>query len=136
QFLVDRSLALGELSAECEVEESDSLTLVSLTREVSRDLPKILAKVFDSVQVMDMTEEWAPEGEGWRGKWTIAVQGQPVTISANFELLPTRTGCRYTVSHSAKAKIPLVGSRVEKYILGQTADGARDELEYANKHLA
>ncbi|MEH6584551.1 MAG: DUF2505 family protein, partial [Halioglobus sp.] len=42
QFLVDRSLALGELSAECEVEESESLTVVKLTREVSRDLPKIL----------------------------------------------------------------------------------------------
>ncbi|MEH6519547.1 MAG: DUF2505 family protein, partial [Halioglobus sp.] len=63
-------------------------------------------------------------------------QGQPVTISASFKLLPTRTGCRYTVSHSVKAKIPLVGGRVEKYILGQTADGARDELGYASNHLS
>jgi hypothetical protein len=135
QFLVDRCLALDELSAACDVEEDDDSAIVNLTREVSRDLPKLLARVFDPVQVMDMTEHWHCDGEGWRGNWTIEVRGQPVTISATFELVPTRAGSRYTVAHSVKAKIPLVGRQVEKYILGQTARGASDELEYASTYL-
>ncbi len=135
QYLVDRSLALGELSAECEVEEEDGVTTVNLMREVSRDLPKVLAKMFDSVQLMDMTETWREAGEGYAGEWEILIRGQPVVITARFELMPTQAGCRYSVSHKAKAKIPLVGKQVEKYILGQTAQGARQELEYLNEYL-
>lgn len=135
QFLVDRCLALGELSAECEVEEDEETTVVKLVREVSRDLPRVLAKLFDAVQVTDMVEKWQPDGEGWRGTWELDVRGQPVTVAARFQLEPTSTGSRYTVSHSVKAKIPLVGKQVEKYILGQTASGATDELAYLRDYL-
>ena len=135
QFLVDRCLALGELSAECEVEEDEHSTVVKLVREVSRDLPRVLAKLFDAVQVTDMVEKWQPDGEGWRGTWELDVRGQPVTVAASFQLEPTSTGSRYTVSHSARAKIPLVGKQVEKYILGQTASGATDELVYLRDYL-
>jgi hypothetical protein len=136
QFLVDRCLALGELSAECDVEDDGDSTTVTLVREVSRDLPRVLAKLFDALQVTDMTEHWQATADGWQGEWTLDVRGQPVTVSASFELVPLANGCRYTVSHRAKAKIPLVGKQVEKYILGQTADGATDELQYLRDHLS
>jgi hypothetical protein len=135
EFLVDRCLAMGELSAECEVLEEEGLTTIELTREVSRDLPKVLAKLFDSVQMMDMKERWEEDGDGYSGNWTMEVRKQPVTISARFRLVTTAGGCRYTVNHSAKAKILLVGKQVEKYILGQTAAGARDELDYLAQQL-
>lgn len=130
QFLVDRCIALGELSADCDFEEDGDEVIIRLTREVQRDLPRVLAKLFDPVQVMDMTERWQPDGEGWSGDWSMEVRGQPVTITAKFKLAPTAGGCRYSVSHRVKANIPLVGGRVEKYILGQTGDGARAELDY------
>jgi hypothetical protein len=117
------------------VEEDEETTVVKLVREVSRDLPRVLAKLFDAVQVTDMVEKWQPDGEGWRGTWELDVRGQPVTVAARFQLEPTSTGSRYTVSHSVKAKIPLVGKQVEKYILGQTASGATDELVYLRDYL-
>lgn len=49
QFLVDRCLEPGELSAECEVSEDDERTTIELAGEISRDLPKVLARMFDSV---------------------------------------------------------------------------------------
>lgn len=134
-FLVERCLALGELSAECDVEHDKKVTIVNLVREISRDLPKFLAKVFGSEQVTEMKEKWVPCKEGWRGEWTMKVQGQPVTIFADFTLLSTASGCRYSVSHRAKAAIPLLGGKVEKYILSQTSDGARDELTYLRDYL-
>ena len=135
EFLVDRSLALRELSAECEVEEGEECTTINMVREVRRDLPGILARVFDPVHVMDMTEKWRSDGEGWRGNWTLTVRGQAVTILGSFELVPTSSGCRYSVSHQAKANIPFVGSQVKKFILGQTVKGANDELEYLRDYL-
>ena len=135
EFLVDRSLALSELCAECEVEKSKECTTISMVREVGRALPGVLSKLFDPVHVMDMTEKWQPDGEGWKGDWTMTVRGQSVTILGSFELAPTSTGCRYSVSHKARAKIPFVGSQVEKFILSQTVKGAHDELDFLKEYL-
>ena len=134
-FLVDRCLALGELSAECELEEDNNTATIRLVREISRDLPAVLAKVFGAVQLTDMEESWEPDEDGWHGRWTMKVRGQPVTIFADFKLVNTATGCRYSVSHRAKAAIPLIGKQVEKYILGQTSGGAIDELSYLRDYL-
>jgi hypothetical protein len=134
-FLVDRSLALGEVCAECDVEESEGHTTINMVREVRRSLPGVLAKLFDPVSVMDMTEKWQPDGKGWRGDWTMKIRGQEVTILGSFELAPTSDGCRYSVSHQARAKIPFVGNQVERYILGQTVKGANDELGYLRDYL-
>ena len=135
EFLAERNLSLGELSVECEVEEDEVSTTITMAREVRRVLPGLLAKLFDPVNVMDMTEKWKKSGKGWKGDWTMTVREQPVTIRGSFELMPASDGCRYSVSHRVTAKVPLVGWQIEKYILGQTAKGAEDELEYLRKYL-
>ncbi|MEH6551079.1 MAG: DUF2505 domain-containing protein [Pseudomonadales bacterium] len=135
QFLVDRCLALGELSAECEIFEDGDHILVELTREVTRDLPSFLARIFDPVQTMSMKETWSPDGDGWSGHWTVIIEGQPVSINADFSLKPAANGCIYTVSHKAKAKIPLIGGKLEKFIQGQSIEGAEAELSYLKEHL-
>jgi len=135
QFLVDRCIALGELSAECDIEESGSVITIKLVREIKRDLPRALAKVFNPVQTTEMTETWMPNGDNWSGNWVLKVLGQPVTVFGDFELGNTPGGCRYQVSHRARASIPLLGRTIEKYILSQTSEGAFDELGYLRDHL-
>lgn len=136
QFLVDRCLSLGELEADCEVEEQEDVTVVKLTRKLRRDLPRFLAKIMDPVQTMKMTEQWQPDGEGgWSGEYTFTVEGQPVTIGATFQLYPTDAGSCYSIEHRVKAKIPLIGGKVEKYIQGQAEEGCADELDYVKEQL-
>jgi hypothetical protein len=135
QYLVDRNLALGELSAECEVEQDGDCATIKAVREVRRKLPGVLARIFDADSTLDMTEEWRADEDGWRGNWTMTVRGQPVTIFGSFELLPTQDGCRYSVTHQVRAKVPLVREQVQKFILGETTKGARDELEYLRTYL-
>lgn len=135
-FLIDRNLALGEISSECEAEQSSGKIVISAVREVRRDLPGALAKLFNPVNVMDMTEQWDAKEKGWQGHFTMDVRDQPVTIFGSFELVPTETGCRYSVTHRVEVTIPFVGRQVQKYILGQTAKGATDELEYLRQYLA
>ena len=135
QFLVDRSMAMGELDAECEVEEQKGVTTVKMVREIERDLPKLLARLFGSVQTTEFTEQWRKDKKGWRGNWTLTVRGQPVTVQAEFSLEPIAGGCRDSVTHSAKARIPVVGGQVEKFILSQSQDGAKDELAYLKDYL-
>jgi hypothetical protein len=134
-FLTDRNLALGEISAEYDVQKDKKLLTINAVREVRRELPGVLAGLFDPVNVMDMTEKWQADGEGWSGDWTMEVRGQPVTLFGRFELAPTGSGCCYSVSHRASVKIPFLAGKIEKFILGQTVQGADDELEYLRNHL-
>lgn len=136
QFLVDRCLELGELEAECEVADEGDTTVIHLTRKVERDLPAFLSKIFDPVQTLQMTEEWQSDGEGgWSGEFAIDIEGQPVSIAANFELYPTAAGSCYTIEHQVKARIPLIGGKVEKFVLRQTKDTCRAELDYLRDQL-
>jgi hypothetical protein len=135
EFLVDRNLALGEISAEYDVAEEGTGTTLTAVREVRRILPGVLAKLFDPISVMDVTENWQAKGDGWAGEWKLDVREQPVSVTGLFELVPTSTGCKYSVSHRAKAKIPFMSGQIEKYILGQTTKGATDELEYLRNFL-
>ncbi|WP_373084445.1 DUF2505 domain-containing protein [Zhongshania sp.] len=135
-FRVERSIALGELSAECDVEESDKQVTVKMNREVVRELPSVLARVFNPQQTLAFIETWQPKGDGWEGKMSIEIKKQPVQLGATMSLMPTASGCEYIVTHSCKAKIPLVGGKVEKYVLSQTDDGALDEVNYLKEKLA
>ena len=134
-FLVDRNLALGEISAEYDVAKAKNGMTVTAVREVRRVLPGVLAKLFDPVSVMDMTENWQSSGDGWVGEWTLDVREQPVIVTGKFELMPTETGCSYSVTHRVKAKVPFVSGQVEKFVMGQTTKGATDELEYLRNYL-
>ncbi|WP_372863818.1 DUF2505 domain-containing protein [Spongiibacter sp.] len=134
-FRVERSLALGELSASCEIEDSGDRVTVAMSREVTRELPSVLAKVFNPKQTLKFREEWQADGDGWSGTINITVDGQPVTLSADMSLQPKGEGCEYRVSHRCKARIPLVGGKVEKFVLSQTDEGAIQELDYLKNAL-
>lgn len=135
-FLVDRCLELGELEASCEVEEQGEATVIKLTRKLQRDLPGFLAKMMEPVQTIHITEHWqADEEGGWSGEYTFEVEGQPVAVGARFELYPTDAGCCYSIEHSASAKIPLLGRRIEKFILVQAEAGCTAELDYLQQQL-
>jgi hypothetical protein len=135
-YLVQRCLDLGELSAECSVDDDGKEVVITLQREVERKLPAFLAKLFDPRQDVEMVERWSGKAGARTGSYTLKVAGQPVTVSAKMSLKAgPRGGCTYTVTHAAKAKIPLIGGRIEAFILEQTEQGARAELEHLAKHL-
>ncbi|MEP4146021.1 MAG: DUF2505 domain-containing protein [Halioglobus sp.] len=135
-FLVDRCLGLGELEASCEVDQKAGVTEVTLTRKLERELPGFIAKIMSPVQTMHMTEHWRSEGDGsWSGDLTFEMEGQPIRISGEFELYPTDAGCCYSIEHTVKANIPLIGRKLEKYVLGQAQEGCVDELAYLQEHL-
>ena len=134
-FLVKRCVSLGEKNIQCEVEYEGRKTTVELTRTVKKDLPKFLAKLFGDENTMTMVESWEDIGANKIGSYAVEVAGQPVTLSANFTLKPNSEGCEYEITYAAKAKIPMVGKKVEAFILGQTEEGMRQEMDYLKETL-
>ena len=135
-FIVDRSLDLGELEASCEVEPDGDNTVVTMMRKLEIDLPGFIARMIDMVQTLHITEQWQADGEGgWTGKYTSEMKGQPVLISANFKLYATDSGCSYWIEHKASVRIPLVGRKIEKFIQAEAGQGCTRELDYLRDRL-
>ncbi len=130
-FLVERSIGIGEDSADCEIEEDENGKIyITMNREVTRDLPSFLAKLFSAKQKLTMKETWQQVGSNWIGKGEYTVEGQPVNITIDITLKSEGDGCVYSTKYSAKAKIPMIGGKVEKYIKGNCEDGTRAEMDF------
>ncbi len=41
----------------------------------------------------------------------------------------------HAINHTCKARFPLIGGRVEKFVLNQVIEGCDDELEYLAEAL-
>lgn len=134
-FLVQRSVALGELEAECEVEEYEDSIVITMKRTVKPDMPAFIAKNFGSTQTLHMEETWQQTDEGWEGSYEINIDGQPVTMKANFSLMPEGDGSSYEIKHSSTAKIPLVGRKIEKQMDAESVSGCTAEVEYLREQL-
>lgn len=103
---------------------------------VVRDLPKLLAKVFDPKQVLNMTEQWQQKDDGYTRQSEITVEGQPVNVKTEVTLVPAGEGCVYTINYKAKAKIPLIGGKIEKFIISNCQQSRKDELNYTARKLS
>ncbi len=136
-FRIQQCLALGELSATCDLDGTDSEWSLSMRREVERDeLPSFVAKIFGSKQTMELVQVWRALDDGsYEGEDRIRIVGQPVEVNSTFTLKPSGDGCVMEASHTAKVKVPLVGGKIEKFVLGQIRDGWLKEMEYTRDTL-
>ncbi len=136
-FLVERSMALGEVSADAEIDEDDKgKVIITMRREVKRDLPSFLAKVFNPQQILNVREEWQQIGSNFIGKGEFTVEGQPVSVKTEFTIKNTDNGCVFTAKYNPKAKIPLIGGRVEKYIESNCFEGVEKEVAFTKTKFA
>ncbi|MEZ5436054.1 MAG: DUF2505 domain-containing protein [Pseudomonadales bacterium] len=136
-WLTQRCADLAEKNVSCTVAENGRKTTVQLQRTVKRDLPKVLAAMFNAENTLTMNEQWEVVGSTYMGTYSVEVQGQPVNLSARFKLKPAAEGgCEYSIDYQCKAAIPLVGKKVEEFIISQTAGGLEQEVAWLKKKLA
>lgn len=135
EFLKSRCEELGEIKVSSKVVEKNGVKTLTLDRTIRRDLPAILAKMFNPENRTVMTEKWQAKGESYEGSYEIDVIGQPVKLFANFTLKDNAKGSLYTIDHSCKARIPLVAKHVERFVVGQIGDGFNKEMDVLEKRL-
>lgn len=136
KWLEARSLALGELSASVKAKRTAGGVVITMNRRVRRDLPGLVAKVMSPESDLHFEETWAPASDGRRtGSLTMDAIGQPVKMTAEFELETAAKGCVYRITHQCKSTVPLVGGAVAKFVLGQVEQGCTDELTYLAAYL-
>lgn len=136
EFLVERCTALDKNSPEVDVNDGDEKVKITMSRTVTRSIPKVLKKVLGATQTLNMTEEWTQMDDSYFGGAEFEVEGQPISIKTEMFLKPIDTGAIFTMSFNIKAKIPMVGRVVEKFVLTNCMDQAQDELQFTADKLA
>ncbi|MFI7586683.1 DUF2505 domain-containing protein [Spongisporangium articulatum] len=92
-------------------------TTVRTTRELPTDeVPDAFRSLVGSSLTVVQTEEWgAPAADGSRsGKLTVQVPGAPLGVNGTVSLKPAAGGTEEVVEGDLKAKVPLIGGRIEK----------------------
>jgi hypothetical protein len=129
-FRVERSLALGEENVRCDVTSAKHRLEVRMHREVTRELPKILAKFLSPTQIMLVDELWEFDGMVWTGAMSVQVSGQPIVIESSQLIRASESGSEIIVTNGCQARVPLVGRQIEKFIVGHADYGVEQELAY------
>jgi hypothetical protein len=121
QAFQERKLAqTGALSYTASVVLSgDGGAVVASSRALPTDqVPDAFRSMVGDRLTVDQTETWNPAGpDGARtGTLSVTVSGVPVKLTAALSLSVTGAGCLETVSGDLKARVPLIGGRIEKAV--------------------
>jgi len=137
EFLRRRAEALGEKDVGVAIDRSGPQLKIQITREVEQNLPSFMKKIFSGRQRLIDRQVWSQKGDAHVSDWTVQLgDGKRIQLSGRLTLAPGAAGgCDYIEAFSASASIPLVGGRVEKYVLGQTEESIRKQLEFTRKEL-
>jgi hypothetical protein len=134
-YITDRSGWIGD-RAEIQIDKRAKGCSIKLDRYVAKNYPKAFKKLFPAEQHMSHSEVWEADGTNWKGSYNVDVDGAPVVVSSEFTLKRSGIGCDLAIWHTITARIPLIGGRVEKYILGETRAQFGDQLHYLDMRLA
>lgn len=129
-FLVERIEALGEDPPTVKVSKKGKGVEINLKRIRHLKLPAVAARIVGDEQRFEMVERWKPDGDGWVGDYVLDVVGVPAKITAEFALRPSGDGCVYSITHTPRVNVPLVGKKLESILRKETEQGCDEEIDY------
>jgi len=136
-FLKRRAEAAGEKNVVVTVDLDGGRMRIRIERDLERNLPGFMKKIFNPTSHLVDVQSWDTSGEVKFSDWTVEVKGQKrFDIRGRMSLAPAAGGgCDYSESFRVTVGIPLVGGKVEKYVVGETESSIRDQLLFTGKEL-
>ena len=117
EYQDDKCKAAGAITFSSKVEETGQGHTSTVQRLMSSgDVPELVKKVVgDKVDVLE-TIAWGPkQADGSRkGDLTVHMKGQPISMKGFTYIKPNGTGSTVGVDAELKAKIPVIGGKIEK----------------------
>jgi carbon monoxide dehydrogenase subunit G len=125
--------ALDVVSADIKVERvADGFTLVNDQVQRTAGLPSFAKKFAGETTRVIQTEEWSSASGG-----TLRVEtpGKPTSMTGTIELVPDGAGTTEVVELEIRAKVPLIGGKLESLMQQQVRDGLDTEREVGQAWL-
>lgn len=119
--------ALDVVSAAITLErDGDGFTLTNDQVQRTEGLPSFAKKIAGDTTRVIQTEEW-PAATG--GTLRIDAVGKPTSMAGTIELVPDGQGTVEVVELEIKAKVPLIGGKLENLMAEQVRDGMDTERQ-------
>jgi carbon monoxide dehydrogenase subunit G len=125
--------ALDVVSSEVTIErDGDGFTLVNEQVQRTAGLPSFAKKIAGDTTRVIQREEWRSTTSG-----TLQVEtpGKPTSMSGTIELVPDGEGTVEVVEIEVRAKVPLIGGKLESLMQQQVRDGMDTEREVGQAWL-
>ncbi|WP_343990524.1 DUF2505 domain-containing protein [Nocardioides dubius] len=110
----------------------DGSTLRLEMEQPNNDIPAFARAFAGETTRTVITEVWS----GTTAKVTIETPGKPAQITATRSLVTDGDGTRDLFEAEAKAKVPLIGGKIEKLIAAKVVEGLQVEEKVAGAWLA
>jgi len=102
------------------------------------DFPDFVRSMVGDTLAVTETQDWGPaDPDGSRqGKLTVDLSGGPIDLAGNLAMAPGGKGTIETVEGDLKARIPLIGGKIEKAAAPAINSAIRVERETGELWLA
>ncbi|GAB3495732.1 DUF2505 domain-containing protein [Flexivirga lutea] len=139
QFQEAKCAATGALSHSVKVEQQGSSDVIETRREMATDgLPDNVARIVGrTLQVIELQHWAAPTADGSRtADLDVSLGGLPINFSGRIRMTPDGDTTTMHVLGDLRARIPLVGKKVETAAAPAIAGGVRIEAHTGQEYLA
>jgi len=117
EFQNRKCIATGALSHSVSVSAQGERTVIVNHRDMPTDgFPDFVKSMVGASLAVTETQDWGPPGPdgGRQGTITVDLGGAPLDLVGVLSLAPAGRGSLESVDANLKAKIPLIGGRIEK----------------------
>ncbi len=136
EFIVERYLGTGAVSASLLELSSDEGVLIQVERVVQVDVPAFLSKFMHPTTHVVQTERWQGEAGGpYLNDMQVEIRGTPVKLHVAMELAGKGKGCVNRVEIEARCGIPLIGGKVADFVAKDAERTANLEYEFIKGYL-
>lgn len=110
--------------------KADSSTVVIVTsRSLPQSMPSALGKIIPSGARPTKTDVWEATAKGGvrRGSWKVVSPGVPAEVGGTMRLEPASAGSRLVVDVEVKVKVPVIGGKMEGFLIDMTKKESAEE---------
>lgn len=102
---------------------------IRVERVVPIDVPGLLKKVVPTESRVVNDEHW--DAKTFTGKVLVEPKGMPLDIACSTTMSNDKNGCLIRYQWNLKARVPLIGGALEKFIIGDMETRANEETRIA-----
>jgi hypothetical protein len=111
--------------------QKDRTIILSIRDMPSDSFPSFVKNMVGDALTVTETQNWGPPGtDGARqGKLTVEISGAPVALEGTLALTSDGQGCVETIEGDLKARVPLIGGKIEQAAAPAIRSAIRVESE-------
>jgi hypothetical protein len=134
-----KCVATGATSHTVDITASQDRTIIVCHRSMPADeFPSFVKSMIGESLSVTETQDWGPPGhDGDReGKLTVAMGGAPIQLDGSISLAQGGHGSLETIEADLKARIPMIGNKIEQAAAPAIQSAIRVESETGEAWLA